>query len=98
MNIAYILNDTPVNGGATKAFVNMLEGLKTYDVKSFVVVPNRQGIYIELKSREFPYWLHPFVLAPTHTAIPCSRSCFSLQDWQPESLSMGWPPENWKDS
>lgn len=60
MNIAYILNDTPVNGGATKAFVNMLEGLKTYDVKSFVVVPNRQGIYIELKKQGIPVLATPF--------------------------------------
>ena len=54
MNIAYILNGTAPNGGATKAFVNMLEGVMKHGVKPYVVVPDGEGITCELKSRNIP--------------------------------------------
>lgn len=54
MNIAYILNATVLTGGATKAFLNMLEGMMKYGVKPYVVVPDNKGVYIELQKRQIP--------------------------------------------
>lgn len=54
VNIAYILNDTPVNSGATKAFMHILDGLTAFSINPFVVVPNRKGIYLELTRRGVP--------------------------------------------
>ena len=54
MNIAYILNATIANGGATKAFLNMLDGVMQYGVKPFVVVPDKDGVYSELQKRHIP--------------------------------------------
>lgn len=54
MNIAYILNATIPNGGATKAFMNMLEGVMKYGIKPFVVVPDKDGVYLQLQKRNIP--------------------------------------------
>ena len=54
MNIAYILNATVLSGGATKAFLNMLEELLPYGVHPFVVVPDNDGVTQELKARRIP--------------------------------------------
>lgn len=51
MNIAYILNSTISNGGATKVFMNMLDMLMPMGVRPFVVLPDRKGIYAELTQR-----------------------------------------------
>ena len=52
MNIAYILNSTAVTSGATKAFLNMLDGLIPKGIKPFVVVPDKDGVYEELQRRQ----------------------------------------------
>jgi len=57
MNIAYILNSTAINSGATKAFMNMLEGVMKHGVKPYVVVPDGEGITCELKSRNIPIFV-----------------------------------------
>lgn len=54
MNIAYILHSTAPNAGATKAFLNMLDGLSPYSVHPFVVVPDGKGVTQELKKRQIP--------------------------------------------
>lgn len=54
MKIAYILNSTSRNGGATKAFLNILDGLSHYGIKPYVVVPNKDGVYHELTNRKIP--------------------------------------------
>lgn len=54
MNIAYILNATILSGGATKAFLNMLEGLLPYGIHPFVVVPDDEGVTQELKAKRIP--------------------------------------------
>ena len=54
MNIAYILSATISNGGATKAFINMLDGLFVYGIHPFVIVPDGNGITQELISRNIP--------------------------------------------
>ena len=54
MNVAYILNATVSSGGATKAFINMLEGLLPHNVHPFVVVPDYKGVTQELKARNIP--------------------------------------------
>lgn len=52
MNIAYILNSTAATSGATKAFLNMLDGLLPKGIKPFVVVPDKDGVYEELQRRQ----------------------------------------------
>lgn len=54
MNIAYILHSTAINNGATKAFLNMMEGLKVYGVKPFVVMPDKEGVYHVLNKHQIP--------------------------------------------
>ena len=54
MNIAYILHSTSRNDGATKAFLNMLDGLSHYGIKPYVVVPDKDGVYHELANRKIP--------------------------------------------
>ena len=54
MNIAYILNATVPTGGATKAFINMLEGVMQYGVRPFVVVPDKDGVYLQLQKMNIP--------------------------------------------
>jgi glycosyltransferase involved in cell wall biosynthesis len=54
MNIAYILHSTEANGGATRAFLNMLDGVMPFGVKPFVVVPGKEGVYSELQKRQIP--------------------------------------------
>ena len=52
MNIAYILNSTAATGGATKAFLNMIDGLIPKGINPFVVVPDKDGVYEELQRRQ----------------------------------------------
>ncbi|MBP5338623.1 MAG: glycosyltransferase [Prevotella sp.] len=54
MKVAYILNATVVNGGATKAFVNLIDGLAAYGVQPHVVVPDNDGISQVLQRRGTP--------------------------------------------
>ncbi len=54
MKVAYILSATVPNGGATKAFANLLEELEARDVHPFVVVPDGGGIAQDLAKRNVP--------------------------------------------
>lgn len=54
MNIAYILNSTVSNGGATKSFMMMLRGVMNKGVTPFVIVPDTNGIYQDLVSLQIP--------------------------------------------
>lgn len=54
MNIAYVLNSTAATGGATKAFLNMLDGLMPKGIRPFVVVPDKDGVFLELQKRQIP--------------------------------------------
>ena len=49
VKIAFILNDTSPTNGATKAFLLLLQGLRIRGVHPHVVVPDKNGIYQELK-------------------------------------------------
>ena len=49
VKIAFILNDTSPTNGATKAFLLLLQGLRIRGVQPHVVVPDKNGIYQELK-------------------------------------------------
>lgn len=49
MKIAYILNASTPYGGATKAFLSLLNELRHRGVTPFVVLPDKQGIYNDLK-------------------------------------------------
>ncbi|MBR6320156.1 MAG: glycosyltransferase [Prevotella sp.] len=51
MRVAYILNATVVNGGATKAFVHLIDGLAAYGIEPHVVVPDADGISHQLQRR-----------------------------------------------
>ena len=45
MKVAYILNSTLPNSGATKAFISMINGLTTKGVSPLVIVPDQNGVY-----------------------------------------------------
>lgn len=64
MNIAYILNSTSRNGGATKAFKQMLSGLMQKGINPIVIVPNKNGAYKDLTEMGVPVFSTPF---RTHT-------------------------------
>ena len=70
MNIVYILNATILSGGATKAFMNMLEGLLSYGINPFVVVPDDEGITQELKARK----IHTLVVNYRPSTYPDFRT------------------------
>ena len=54
MRIAYILSATIPNGGATKAFVSLLQGLTKKGVEPFIVCPDEDGIYNEFVAMGIP--------------------------------------------
>lgn len=60
MNVAYILNSTLPNGGATKSFMTMLKGLMAKGINPFVIVPDKHGIYQELVSMQIPIYVVTF--------------------------------------
>ena len=60
MNIVYVLNSTIPNGGATKAFINMLTGLIYLGVHPFVIVPDVNGIYQSLKEKKISVIAIPY--------------------------------------
>ena len=51
MKVAYILNSTLPNSGATKAFLSMINGLITKGVSPLVIVPDQNGVYNSLMKR-----------------------------------------------
>jgi hypothetical protein len=54
MNIAYILNASVLTGGATKAFLNMLNGLLPYGISPYVIIPDNEGVTQVLKTKNIP--------------------------------------------
>lgn len=54
MNIAYVLNASVLTGGATKAFLNMLNELLSYGISPYVIIPDNEGITQVLKERGIP--------------------------------------------
>ena len=54
LKVIYILNATDIYGGATKAFISLMEGLRRKGVAPMVVVPNTEGIYNYLKENDIP--------------------------------------------
>lgn len=49
MKILYILNSTIVNGGATKSFLSLCNGMKAKGHKITIVCPNSRGVFRTLK-------------------------------------------------
>lgn len=60
MNVAYILNSTGLRGGATKAFLNILDGMEQHGVCANVVVPDKNGVYRILKERNIKTFVTPY--------------------------------------
>lgn len=54
MNIAYILHSSESTNGAAKAFVHMLNSLMPMGIRPYVVLPDQNGLYEELSSRDIP--------------------------------------------
>jgi glycosyltransferase involved in cell wall biosynthesis len=54
MKIAYVLNASVLTGGATKAFLNMLNGLLSYGISPYVIIPDNEGVTQVLKERGIP--------------------------------------------
>lgn len=56
IRVAYILSSTIPNGGATKAFLSLLNGIMPLGVEPIVIVPDREGIYPMLQRRGIPVY------------------------------------------
>ena len=54
MKVAYILHSTEAHGGATKAFINMLSSLTPLGIKPLVIIPGKDGVFLELTKRRIP--------------------------------------------
>lgn len=50
ISVLYILHDTSSFSGASKAFLAILNGLKGKDVKPIVALPNKEGVYADLRT------------------------------------------------
>jgi hypothetical protein len=44
MRVLYVLNATIPNGGATKAFLSLLNQCRLYGIQPFIVMPDKDGI------------------------------------------------------
>ena len=53
MKILYILNSTDTNGGATKSFLTLLNGISAKGVEPYLVTPNKAGLYQELSDKGY---------------------------------------------
>ena len=51
LKVLYILSSTSIHGGASKSFMVMLDRLRILGVEAFVVLPNTEGLYQELKAQ-----------------------------------------------
>ena len=51
MKVLYVLSSTDPLGGATKAFLHILEGIIDKGITPFVVTPDKSGIYQELSQK-----------------------------------------------
>lgn len=74
MKVAYVLNTTHANSGATKAFLLILKGMKRFDLQPLVIVPDKGGIYTELQQQGIPvfafsYRPHTYPYARTWSEI-----------------------------
>lgn len=56
MNVAYIINDTVTNGGATKALRAMLNSQMERGIQPIVIVPDKNGVYKELVDMHIPVY------------------------------------------
>ena len=57
--VLYILHDSTPYGGSSKSFLNMIDGLILKGVMPFVVLPDSNGICVNLKERGIPYYIIP---------------------------------------
>lgn len=51
IRVIYVLSSTSIHGGASKSFMVMLDRLRMLGVEAFVVLPNTEGLYQELKAQ-----------------------------------------------
>ena len=86
MNIAYILNATVLSGGATKAFLNMLDGLQPYGVRPFVVVPDSNGVTQVLKGKN----IASFVINYRASGYPSSHTLKERMLFVPKLIVRIW--------
>lgn len=52
MKILFVISSTTIHGGASKAFMQMLIGLISMGVKPLVILPNKNGLYQVLQSKD----------------------------------------------
>ena len=82
MKILYVLSGTTIYGGATKAFMNLLKGVRIMGVETCVFCPDNGGIYSELVSNGIPVSTSNFRFA----CWPPSRCIFDLFLFVPRLL------------
>ena len=60
MRVLYVLNATIPNGGATKAFLSLLNQCRLYGIQPFIVMPDKDGIYRELQQQGLSVYVLPY--------------------------------------
>lgn len=70
MNIVYVLSGTTMSGGATKAFLGILEIVCGNGHKAFVVCPDNKGVYEYLKNSNPIPGATPYQLSYTYDTLP----------------------------
>lgn len=66
MNVVFITHYSKLYG-ANKSMLNLIDGLKNYNVESFVIVPENGDIVAELNKKHIPFTIIPFQLDVYHS-------------------------------
>jgi len=86
IKVAYILNSTLPNSGATKAFLSLVEGLMPLGVMPTVIVPTNGGITDTLKKIGINYHVVPF----KHNTYPDFNSLKNYFLFLPRIIGRIW--------
>jgi len=60
MRVLYVLSATIPNGGATKAFLSLLNECRLHGVHPFIMMPDKNGIYRQLEQEGLPVLALPY--------------------------------------
>ena len=86
MRIAYILSATNPNGGATKAFLSLLQGLTKKGIEPLIVCPDKNGIYNDFITMGIPTLALPYRPA----TYPYFRTIKERLLFAPRTIARQW--------
>ena len=70
MKVLYILSYTTISAGATRSFLQLLNQILKYNIKVWVVIPSKTGVYYTLKKMP----VHIVILPVRSSAYPDMRN------------------------